>query len=73
MKPSGRILLVEAILPPGDEPHPSKVLDFGMLTGLGGQERTRDEYAELLQEAGLRLVRVVPTASPMSILDAVPA
>jgi hypothetical protein len=71
MNASGRVLLVEAILPPGDEPHPSKLLDFAMLTGLGGQERTREEYAELLREAGLRLVRVVPTASPMSVLEAV--
>jgi hypothetical protein len=73
MNESGRVLLVEAIVPPGDEPHPSKVLDFAMLTGLGGQERTREEYAALLREADLRLVRVVPTASPMSILEAVRA
>ena len=70
MKRSGRILLVEAILPPGDEPHPSKLLDMAMLIGLGGQERNRDEYEALLEEAGLRLVRVVPTASPMSISEA---
>ena len=71
MKKTGRVLLVEAIVPPSDEPHPSKVFDFVMLTGLGGQERTEKEYAALLREADLRLARVVPTASPMSILEAV--
>ena len=38
----------------------------------GGRERTADEYGELLAGAGLRLERVVPTASPVSIVEAVP-
>jgi len=73
MKESGRIVLVETILSAGNDPHPSKLLDFVMLMGLGGRERTRDEYETLLREAGLRLVRVVDTASPMSVLEAVRA
>jgi hypothetical protein len=71
MKPNGRLLLVEAVLPAGDEPHPSKVLDFGMLAAFGGEERTEAEYAELLREAGFRLARVVPTASPLSVIEGV--
>jgi hypothetical protein len=73
MKPDGRLLLVEMVLPPGDEPHPGKVLDIGMLVLAGGQERTEAEYRPLLQKAGFQLKRVVPTASAVSIVEAVPA
>jgi hypothetical protein len=72
MKPDSRLLIVEMVLPPGDEPHPGKVLDIGMLVLAGGQERTEAEYRPLLQKAGFQLTRVVPTASAVSILEAVP-
>ena len=72
MGPGGRLLLVEMVLPPGDEPHPGKVLDVVMLSIPGGRERTAGEYGELLAGAGFRLERVVPTASPVSIVEAVP-
>ena len=70
---NGRLLLVEMVLPPGDTPHPGKVLDMVMLTFPGGQERTADEYSSLLAKAGFRLNRVVPTASAASVVDASPA
>jgi len=47
-------------------------MDFVMLVGLGGQERTEQQYADLLREAGFALSKVVPTASPMSIIEGVP-
>lgn len=68
----GRLLLVESIITPGDDLHPGKLLDFVMLIGLGGQERTEAEYADLLREAGFRLRRIVPTDSHMSVVEAVP-
>ena len=43
-----------------------------MLLLTGGEERTEDEYAELLARAGFRLERVIPTRSPVSVLEAVP-
>lgn len=73
MGAGGRLLLVEMVLPPGDEPHPGKILDLAMLCLVGGQERTAAEYGDLLGRAGLRLQRVIPTASPVSIVEAVPA
>jgi len=72
MRKTARLLLVEAVIPPGNEPHLGKLMDFVMLAGLGGQERTEDEYAHLLNEAGFRLQRVVPTASPMSVIEGTP-
>jgi hypothetical protein len=70
--PQGRLLIVEMVLPPGDTPHPGKLLDITMLVMPGGQERTPDEYAALLAKAGFRLERVVPTASPVSVVEAIP-
>jgi len=73
MAPGARLLLIEMVLPPGNAPHPGKVLDMMMLVGPGGQERTEQEYGELLRQAGFRLTRVVPTNSSVSVIEAVPA
>jgi hypothetical protein len=73
MDTQGRLLIVEAVLPAGDAPHPGKVLDLVMLTVPGGMERTEEEYAALLAKASFRLTRIVPTASPVSIVEAIPA
>ncbi len=71
MKPGGRVLLIEMVIPPGNVPHPGKMLDVMMLVGPGGQERTESEYRDLLGKAGFRLSRVVPTASAVSVVEAV--
>ena len=70
MKPGSRLLIVEMVLPAGDTPHPGKMLDMMMLVGPGGQERTAPEYGALLGKAGLRLTRVVPTESAVSVVEA---
>jgi hypothetical protein len=72
MRPEGRLLIVEMVLPQ-EPPHPGFELDMVMLTLTGGRERTAEEYGALLVKAGLRLERVVPTDTPVSIVEAVPA
>ena len=72
MPETGRLLLVEMVLPEGDAPHPGKILDMVMLVVPGGRERTAAEYAPLLHEAGFRIERVVPTESAVSVVEAVP-
>ncbi|MGB7070232.1 MAG: methyltransferase [Pyrinomonadaceae bacterium] len=69
----GRLLLVEMVIPEGNEPHPGKMLDLEMLTSPGGIERTADEYATLFELAGFKLNRIVPTMSPFSVIEAVKA
>lgn len=71
MKADSRLLVLEMVLPPGDAPHPGKMLDMMMLVGPGGRERTADEYRTLLARAGFRLTRVIPTDSAISIVEAV--
>jgi hypothetical protein len=73
MSPDSRLLIIEMVLPTGDTPHPGKALDMVMLTCTGGQERTEPEYRRLLDQAGFRLTRVVPTESAASIVEALPA
>jgi len=72
MQAGSRLLLIEMVLPPGDTPHPGKMLDIAMLAVPGGEERTEAEYAVLLDQAGFRFTRVVPTASLVSIVEAAP-
>jgi SAM-dependent methyltransferase len=74
LRPGGRVILIEAVLPPGDTPHPGKLTDLEMLVATrGGRERTEREYAALLRAAGLRLEAVVPTLLPLSLIVARPA
>jgi hypothetical protein len=71
MNPDGKVLIIEVVVPEGNEPHYSKLLDLEMLASPGGAERTAEEYRELLAAAGFRLTRIVPTSSPFSIIEAV--
>lgn len=65
-----RLLVIEALVSETPGPHFSKVLDVIMLGVTGGRERTPAEYAALLEGAGFRFERVVPTHSPYSIVEA---
>jgi hypothetical protein len=67
------LLVLESLLPERPEPSHAIVLDLIMLTLTGGRERTRGEYEVLLEAAGFRLQRVVPTAGPVSVIVGVPA
>jgi SAM-dependent methyltransferase len=73
MRPDGRLLIVEMVLPDEGPPHPGYELDMVMLALTGGRERTEAEYAALLEESGFSLNRVIPTDSPVSVVEAVPA
>jgi SAM-dependent methyltransferase len=66
----GRLLLVESVIPAGNEPCPAKLLDLTMLAMTGGLERTEDEYRKLLASVGFRLARVVPTRADVSVIEA---
>jgi hypothetical protein len=73
MGPKSKLLIVEMVLPPGNVFHPGKITDMVMLAVPGGQERTEEEYRVLLEKAGFRLERVVPTDSAVSVVEAVVA
>ena len=70
LRRGAKLLIVEFVLPEGNTPHFGKLVDMVMLTLPGGEERTANEYRTLLEAAGFRMTRVVPTASDVSIVEA---
>jgi hypothetical protein len=46
------------VLPPGNEPHPGKLIDLFMMIQLKGRERTAGEFRDVYQRAGLKLTRI---------------
>jgi ubiquinone/menaquinone biosynthesis C-methylase UbiE len=71
LRPRGKLLIIEQVLPPANEPSFSKWLDLHMLVMLGGRERTRAEYGAVLEANGLELAEVIPTRAGASIVEAV--
>lgn len=73
MQPNGRLIVVDTVVPETDEPHFSKFFDLNMMVMTGGKERTAAEFEQLLAAAGFKLLRVIPTELPTSIVEAQPA
>ena len=73
MEENGKLLVVEQVVPPGNEPALAKFLDVNMMMLLtGGCERTEAEYRTLFEAAGFQLTKVVSTQSKiMSVIEAV--
>jgi hypothetical protein len=72
MLADGRLLIVEQVIPPANEPSLGKWLDLHMLVLLAGRERSHEGYAALLESAGFELTNVIPTSSGASIVEGVP-
>lgn len=70
-KPGAKLAVVELVIPPGNEPSMGKILDLEMLVIASGKERTEAEYAALFAGAGWTFTRIVPTKSPVSIVEGV--
>lgn len=70
-RPQSKLLVVEMVVP--DKPEPSLVplTDLAMLVLLGGRERSGHDYASLLERAGYRLERIIPTQGLFSVIEAV--
>jgi SAM-dependent methyltransferase len=74
LRPGGRVLVVDAVIPAGNEPHQGKALDLLMMAILTGHERTEAQFARLCGAAGLRLDSVTQVPGmPVAIVDAVDA
>lgn len=69
----GALLVVERELGAPNENADAKFSDLNMLISLGGRERTRDEFAELLARGGFALQSATPSAIGLSVLEAHPA
>ena len=72
MKSGQRLLIIEMVVPPANEPGAAKFLDLNMLVLPGGQERTEAEFRQLFASAGFKLTRVVPTTTEVSVIEGTP-
>ena len=67
-----RVVVIEHVIPSGNDPFFGKLLDLHMLVSFpGGRERTEDEYRELFKSAGFQLTKIVPTPSNVSVIEGV--
>jgi hypothetical protein len=66
----GRVILLEGVIASANEPSLGKVMDIEMLLLPGGRERTAEEFRALFDRAGFDLTRIVPTKSPVSVIEA---
>jgi len=69
----GKVILLESVIAAGPEPDLGKFIDIEMLALPGGKERSEDEFRALFAGAGFELTRIVPTKSPLSVVEAVRA
>jgi hypothetical protein len=68
-RPGARLVVIESIMPGGDEPHLTRIADLTMLAMLPGRERTEDGYRTLLDSAGFTVDRIVSTPTPFSFIE----
>lgn len=71
MKPGAKLLLVESVIPSGNEPFGAKFLDLTMMLIPGGLERTAEQFRDLYTQAGFELTRIVPTSTEISVLEGI--
>jgi len=70
----GRLLVIERIIPPGNEPFFGKLADLNLLVMYKGRHRTERDYRGLFARAGFELTRIIPTHSPteFSVIEGIP-
>lgn len=69
----GKIIILEAVIPPGNDFSISKLLDLEVFLMGGGCERNKDEFENLMKQSGFRLSRILNTERNISIIEGVPA
>ncbi|HEY9661427.1 MAG TPA: methyltransferase, partial [Allocoleopsis sp.] len=70
MATDGKVLLVEMVMPAGNDPFVGKFVDLeSLLTTPGGYERTETQYRSLLELAGYRMTQIIPTQTANSIIE----
>lgn len=71
MVAGSRLLVIERVVPPGNDPDPTKYLDVHLLVVCGGMQRTAGELQALLASAGFELRHTASLTGPFSLLEAV--
>jgi len=69
MPDDARLLVIESVIPPDNQPFAGKWLDLTMMLIPGGKERTEAEYRSLFESAGFELTQIVPTTLEVSVIE----
>jgi hypothetical protein len=73
MSAESTLLLIERVLPSDNVANPfTSFMDLHMLAIHGARERNQGEYTELLASAGPSVASVLPTATGLHLIEAVP-
>jgi hypothetical protein len=72
MTAQARLLIVESVISPGNEPGLGKLMDINMMVIHGGLERSHADFSALLKEAGFELTAVTTTGSTVDLVEARP-
>jgi len=71
MQSGSKVLVFDAVIPPGNAWHPGKQTDVTMLVATKGRERTEEDFRHFFSEAGLRFNKITPTTlDEISIIEA---
>lgn len=68
----GKLVIFDAIMPPGNDPYPAKWIDLQMMVALGGRERSAEEFRRLLDRAGFDLTLAKPLPAMIGVVEGVP-
>lgn len=72
MSGKSSLLIMERVIPKGNEPSFGKLVDISMLTLSGGLERSEHEFRVIFERAGFKITNIIPTICPLSIIEARP-
>jgi hypothetical protein len=68
MAPGAKVVVLDMLITDKGPPGPAPFMDLNMLVMHTGRERTAEEFAGLYARAGLKLDKVVLTASPFAVI-----
>ena len=71
LKPGGKVLIIDQVLPGRNEFSPGKFSDLLMMVMPGGAERTEKEFRALLESSGFKCARIIPTNSIVDVVEGV--
>jgi hypothetical protein len=69
MRPDGKLLVVDRVVGPPNQPDQGKLFDLEMLVSAGGLERDEPQWRNLFASAGFKLEGIIPMPAPQSILE----
>jgi orsellinic acid C2-O-methyltransferase len=75
MPPQGKLLIAEGVYPQridqSDLSRSAAANDINMLVSTGGRQRLETEFHSLLNAAGFKLTRIIPTPARLSLIEGV--